>query len=182
VSALRLPDPQLAWAQVAAALVNTAPRATHPVEELRDVAALAHVVSGCPEPPPAALAPADVAAFRRLRPRLIAAFDAADLPALAAELDPLLARAGGGWRLAEDADGGWRVGPRPGTRTADWFAAGAARGLAELAAAYGVGRLHHCSADDCLRVLVDGSRNGARRYCSRTCASRVNVRRHRARG
>jgi predicted RNA-binding Zn ribbon-like protein len=56
-----------------------------------------------------------------------------------------------------------------------------ARGLAELAAAYGTDRLHACAAEDCQVVLVDVSRNGARRFCSRTCSSRVNVRRHRER-
>ena len=55
----------------------------------------------------------------------------------------------------------------------------AARGLAELAIAYGVERIHVCHADDCLRAVVDVSRNGTRRYCSRTCANRTNARRHR---
>ena len=63
---------------------------------------------------------------------------------------------------------------------AAWFGARAARGVTELALAYGVDRLHVCSAGDCLRAVVDVSRNGGRRYCSRTCATRTNVRRHRA--
>ena len=47
--------------------------------------------------------------------------------------------------------------------------------------AYGIERLHMCSADDCLCAVVDVSRNGTRRYCSRTCANRTNSRRHRQR-
>jgi predicted RNA-binding Zn ribbon-like protein len=78
--------------------------------------------------------------------------------------------------------GRWTLGPVAGTGLAAWVGAHAARGLAEVAIDGGAERLHHCAADDCLRVLADVSRNGARRYCSRTCATRMNVRRHRAHG
>jgi predicted RNA-binding Zn ribbon-like protein len=75
--------------------------------------------------------------------------------------------------------GGWALAPAADTALPDWFGARAARGLAELAIAYGVQRLHLCAADDCLCGVVDVSRNGSRRYCSRRCANRTNVRRHR---
>jgi predicted RNA-binding Zn ribbon-like protein len=42
-------------------------------------------------------------------------------------------------------------------------------------------RLRACDADDCNGVLVDLSKNHSRRYCSTTCANRVNVAAFRAR-
>ncbi|HLU95849.1 MAG TPA: CGNR zinc finger domain-containing protein, partial [Thermobifida alba] len=38
-----------------------------------------------------------------------------------------------------------------------------------------------CARDGCRTVFVDTSRNGRRRFCSVTCANRVNVAAHRAR-
>lgn len=38
-----------------------------------------------------------------------------------------------------------------------------------------LGRLRVCGADDCHDVLVDLSRNSSKRYCSTTCANRVNM-------
>lgn len=42
-------------------------------------------------------------------------------------------------------------------------------------------RLRVCDADDCDDVLVDLSKNRCKRYCSTTCANRVNVAAFRAR-
>jgi predicted RNA-binding Zn ribbon-like protein len=56
----------------------------------------------------------------------------------------------------------------------------AAFGLAWLVAERGLERLGVCAADDCTAVYADTSPRGARRYCSRTCSTRQNVRRHRA--
>ena len=93
-------------------------------------------------------------------------------------MNPLLAR---GALAADRERRRVRLGPVTEPRPAGWFGARAARGLAELVIAYGIERLHMCSADDCLRAVVDVSRNGTRRYCSRTCANRTNSRRHRRR-
>ncbi|GGS92336.1 CGNR zinc finger domain-containing protein [Nonomuraea spiralis] len=43
-------------------------------------------------------------------------------------------------------------------------------------------RLGRCDRQGCEIVYVDTSRNGRRRFCSLTCANRVNVAAHRARG
>jgi predicted RNA-binding Zn ribbon-like protein len=56
----------------------------------------------------------------------------------------------------------------------------AAFGLASLVAERGLERLGMCAADDCTAVFADTSARGSRRYCSRTCSTRQNVRRHRA--
>lgn len=177
MSALRLPGDLAAWAELAAAFVNTAPRATHPAEELAGDADLERLLAGCPDPPPPG--GRDVEAMRALRPRLRRAFEAEDLDGVAAALNPLLGRGAKGWRMAPAPDGDWALGPEPPRDLAAWFGARAARGLAELAIAYGPERLHICRADDCLMAVVDVSRNGTRRFCSRTCANRTNVRRHR---
>src|SRR4051812_48629171 len=176
--ALRLSPALAAWAQLAADLVNTAPRATHPHEELRSAPDVTALLARCPEPPPAA-AGADVEPMRALRPPLREAIEAGDLSSFAAAVNPLLGHTATGWALAS-AGGEWRLEPVTDATPTAWFGARAARGLAELALAYGVDRLHVCSAGDCLRAVVDVSRNGGRRYCSRTCATRTNVRRHRA--
>jgi predicted RNA-binding Zn ribbon-like protein len=174
VSALRLSPAVAAWAQLAADLVNTRPRETDPEEKLTGLAEVEALLAQAPEPAPAGRC--DVEAMRALRPRLLAAFEAPSFEALAEALNPLL----GDWRL-QPAGAGWALGPAGDETRAGWFGARAARGLAELALAYGLERLHLCRADDCLRAVVDVSRNGTRRYCSRTCASRVNARIHRRR-
>jgi predicted RNA-binding Zn ribbon-like protein len=120
------------------------------------------------------LAAGDLPAVREVRARLRAAFAAEDMDELAAALNPLL----GPWRV-ERAGERWVLGPAGEGELAAWIGARTARGLAELATVYGLDRLHICHADDCLCAVVDVSRNGARRYCSRTCANRVNVRRFR---
>jgi predicted RNA-binding Zn ribbon-like protein len=170
MSALRLAEGVAAWAQAAADLVNTAPRATDPGEKLTNAGQLERLL---PEPPPSC-AETDLPAVREVRARLRTAFAAEDMDELAAALNPLL----GPWRM-ERAGERWALGPAAGTDLAGWLGARAARALAELATTYGLERLHLCQADDCLSAVVDVSRNGARRYCSRTCASRVNVRRFR---
>jgi predicted RNA-binding Zn ribbon-like protein len=177
MSALRLADDVAAWAELAAALVNTRPRATDPPEKLASPGDLDRLLERCPEPAPRATS-ADVEAVRVVRTDLMRAFEATTLDGLADAANPLLAR-DGGWAMARRPGSGWALRPIGVEDLAAWMAAGCARGLAELAIAYGIERLHLCAADDCLRAVVDVSRNGARRYCSRTCANRTNVRRHR---
>jgi predicted RNA-binding Zn ribbon-like protein len=166
-------------ATLAAALVNTRPRPASPVEGLPDGAAAAALLAEHGVSAPAPEAAAALPALLELREALLAAFAAPDMPALAAALNPYLARApaarlvggGGGWALrAPDTE----------LPLAERVALVTARGLAELAAGAGAERLGFCAADDCQAVYADTSPRGARRYCSRTCANRVNVRRHRA--
>jgi predicted RNA-binding Zn ribbon-like protein len=179
MAALRLSPVLAAWAQVAADVVNTRPRSTDPPEKLVAVADLERLLARCPEPAPGATAD-DLEAVRALRPPLLRAFEATTPDGFAAAINPLLARARTGWQMAPDTGGGWALAPAGDARVADWLGARAARGLAELVIAYGVERLHVCAADDCTCAAVDVSRNGTRRFCSRTCANRTNVRRHRS--
>lgn len=175
MTALRLSPELAAWAQLAADLVNTRPRDTDPPEKLATVDDLRGLLARCPEPAPP-WREEDLEEMRALREPLVAAFEAPGFDAFAAVLNPLLA---GGSQLVA-TDGRWTLAPAGGASLARWFGARAAHGLAELTLAYGLDRLHLCHAEDCLRAVVDVSRNGTRRYCSRTCANRVNSRRHRA--
>jgi predicted RNA-binding Zn ribbon-like protein len=165
-------------ATLAAALVNTRPRPADPPEKLPDGAAAAALLAAYGISAPPDEAAAALPALIQLREELLAAFAAPDMPALAAALNPYLARAPAA-RLVED--GGWALrAPEAELPLAERVALVAARGLAELVATAGPDRLGVCAADDCQAVYADTSARGARRYCSRTCANRVNVRRHRA--
>lgn len=175
MSALRLSPALASWAQLAADLVNTRPRETDPPEKLRTLDDLRRLLAACPDPVPPC-GEDDLPAMRALREPLVAAFDAPSYAAFARAVNPLL---GGGWQLVSAGDG-WLLAPTSTSSPASWFGAHAAHGLAELALTYGLERMHLCRANDCLRAVVDVSRNGTRRYCSRTCANRVNARRHRA--
>lgn len=53
--------------------------------------------------------------------------------------------------------------------------------LAHVVVDHGTGRLGACEAPGCQRVFADRTRNTNQRFCSKTCATRVHVARHRAR-
>ncbi|QFG22661.1 CGNR zinc finger domain-containing protein [Actinomadura sp. WMMB 499] len=65
--------------------------------------------------------------------------------------------------------------------TAERVKATIAGGLAVAVCGVGGRRLGRCDRTPCAIVYIDTSRNGRRRYCSRTCATRVNVAAHRRR-
>ena len=157
---------------LAADLVNTRPRPADPEEKLTGPDAVVDVLR------PYGLDPAPAEELRRVRDELLPAFSAPDMAALAAVLNPLLAR-GGTLRLLPGAPG-WSVrAPVEELTPADRVAVAAATELAALAAQRGLDRIGFCAADDCQAVFADTSPRGDRRYCSRTCSTRMNVRRHR---
>ena len=166
-------------ATLAAALVNTRPRPASPEEGLPDGAAAARLLAAHGLPASARDATAALPGLLRLRGELLAAFLAPDMPALAAVLNPHLAGTPPE-RLVADGSGWALRAPENSGSLADRVVALAARGLAEVALAGGPERLGFCAAEDCQAVYADASPRGARRYCTRTCANRVNVRRHRA--
>lgn len=57
-----------------------------------------------------------------------------------------------------------------------------AMALAHVVVDHGGDRLGTCDAPGCGHVYADQTRNGNQRFCSRTCATRVHVAQHRARG
>ena len=64
---------------------------------------------------------------------------------------------------------------------ADRMAVDAAMAMIDVIRQDELGRLRICEADDCHDVHVDLSRNSSKRYCSTTCANRVNVAAYRSR-
>lgn len=68
-----------------------------------------------------------------------------------------------------------------GALPADAWGAQAATALAVLIATGELTRLGICAADACDVVFLDTSKNGARRFCSETCATRTKVANWRAR-
>ncbi|MFC3995692.1 CGNR zinc finger domain-containing protein [Nocardiopsis sediminis] len=65
--------------------------------------------------------------------------------------------------------------------TAERLRGTTAGGLAVAICGAGGGRLGRCDREGCGLAYIDTSRNGRRRFCSVTCANRVNVAAHRAR-
>lgn len=103
-------------------------------------------------------------------------------PAHAAELiNGLLAEHRAAPELAPEA-GCWRLHLHPADSTdAALDAVKAATGLAVLLDQDGWTTLRICAASRCDDVFRDQSRNSTRRYCSRTCANRMNAEHARAR-
>jgi len=157
---------------LAADLVNTRPRPADPEEKLSGPDAAAALLE------PYGLDAVPVDELRRVRDELLPAFEADDMAALAAALNPLLAR-GATLRLLPGAPGWSLRAPTEELTPADRVAVAAAIELAALAAERGIDRIGFCAADDCQAVFADTSPRGDRRYCSRTCSTRMNVRRHR---
>lgn len=63
----------------------------------------------------------------------------------------------------------------PDAPLADRMAVEAAMAMVDVIRQDELDRLRRCGADDCRSVMVDLSRNSSKRYCSTTCANRVNV-------
>jgi predicted RNA-binding Zn ribbon-like protein len=157
---------------LAADLVNTRPRPADPEEKLAGPDAVVALLA------PYGLEAAPVEELRRVREELLPAFEAGDMASLADALNPLLAR-GATLRLLPGAPGWSLRAPAEALSPADRVAVAAATELAALATQRGLDRLGFCAADDCQAVFADTSPRGDRRYCSRTCSTRMNVRRHR---
>ncbi len=69
----------------------------------------------------------------------------------------------------------------PDAPLADRMAVDAAMAFADVIRSDELARLRVCAAFDCDDVLVDLSKNRSRRFCSLTCANRVNVAAYRSR-
>jgi predicted RNA-binding Zn ribbon-like protein len=69
----------------------------------------------------------------------------------------------------------------PDAPLADRMAVDMAMAMADVIRTGELARLRYCAADDCDDVLVDLSKNRSRRFCSLTCANRVNVAAYRSR-
>jgi predicted RNA-binding Zn ribbon-like protein len=162
----------------AAALVNTA----HSGQEgLPDMAALDAFAATWRWTGDRARDTAELDSVRALRPRL-AAIWAMDTDE-AAELVNELLREGRALPYLVKHDG-WDYhihATPPDAPFADRMAVEAAMAFADMIRTGELGRLRVCAAGDCDDVHVDLSKNRSRRYCSVTCANRVNIAAHRQR-
>ncbi len=124
----------------------------------------------------------DLDRVRSFLERWTGVVDAADPPARAALLNPLLTESASAPRLTDHTGDGWHLHYRPdGLPAHRQIAVLIAVGTALHLTGRGMDRLGRCAARDCARVYADFSRNGRQRYCSPPCGNRDAVRRHRAR-
>jgi predicted RNA-binding Zn ribbon-like protein len=161
-----------------AALVNTGRGGA---EELPDIAALDAFVEHWGWTGSRAHDQAELDAVRALRPRLAGLWDMTEDDAVAL-VNTLLRDANALPQLLKHD--GWEYhihATSPEAPLADRLAVDAAMAFADLIRFGELGRLRYCAAGDCDDVLVDLSKNRSRRFCSLTCANRVNVAAYRSR-
>jgi len=163
----------------AAALVNTQQRQQ---DELVDVASLDAFVQRWGWTGSRQGDAEELAAVRRLRPRLRRLWEL-DEDGVVQLVNEMLQEAGALPQLVAHDDWGYHLHATPAQAPlADRMAVEAAMAVVDVVRLQALDRLSTCSADDCDDVLVDLTKNRSRRYCSTSCANRVNVAAFRAVG
>ena len=167
----------------AAALVNTAPQVGLREEELPDPTALDAFLTAWSWTGSRTHDQAELAAVHRVRPLLRRVWELADdLPALAAHLNEILARARALPQLVDHDGYGWHIHAVAADEpVATRMAVEAAMALIDIIRAGETSRLKRCAAPDCDGVLIDLSRNRSRRYCEGGCGDRLAAAAYRAR-
>ena len=170
-------DTEVALA-AAAALVNTQQR-EH--DELADLASLDAFVQQWGWTGSRRGDAAELDAVRRLRPRLRRCWEL-DEDGVVALVNEMLREAQALPQLVAHDDWGYHLHATPSQAPlADRMAVEAAMAFVDVVRQQELDRLSTCGADDCDDVLVDLTKNRSRRYCSTSCANRVNVAAFRAR-
>ncbi|GAA2895942.1 hypothetical protein GCM10010472_63170 [Pseudonocardia halophobica] len=166
-------------AELATALISTAPRVWHGVEKLTSAAEVddllaAHGFAG-------SCTPAELGDVRDLRAELRAIVDEiVDGEGVDAVVRRASTLATGGLTLGGGDRPDWVFGSDAGL--VDGLAAVTGMGLLGAVRALGAQRFRACAAAFCEGAFVDVSRAGRRRYCMPDlCGNRVNVAAHRAR-
>ena len=161
-----------------AALVNTG-RA--PVDEMPDVAALDEFIARWEWSGSRTHDQAELAAVLRLRSRLARLWEMTADEAVIL-VNTLLADASALPQLVKHDGWDYHIhATSPEAPLADRMAVDAAMAFADVIRVGEFGRLRVCAADDCEDVVIDLSKNRSRRFCSLTCANRVNVAAYRSR-
>jgi predicted RNA-binding Zn ribbon-like protein len=161
-----------------AALVNTGRGGE---EELPDIAALDAFVGHWGWTGSRTHDQAELDAVRALRPRLAELWEMAEDDAVRL-VNTLLRDANALPQLVRHDEWEYHIhATSPQAPLADRMAVDAAMAFADLIRFGELGRLRYCAAGDCDDVLVDLSKNRSRRFCSLTCANRVNVAAYRSR-
>ena len=162
----------------AAALVNTRQR---DADELDDVAALDAFVQQWGWTGSHRRDAAELQAVRDLRPRLRRLWEL-DEDGVVELVNEMLRDAGALPQLVAHGEWGYHLHATPSQAPlADRMAVEAAMAVVDVVRLAELDRLSTCGADDCDDVLVDLTKNRSRRYCSTSCANRVNVAAFRAR-
>jgi predicted RNA-binding Zn ribbon-like protein len=163
----------------AAALVNTTRSGR---EDLPDIPALDRFIAAWKWTGDRARDAAELAEVRALRPRLAAIWEM-DADEAAGLVNRLLRERSALPQLVRHDGWDYHVhATPPDAPLADRLAVEAAMAFADVIRAGELARLRTCAADDCDDVHVDLSKNRSRRFCSVTCANRVNVAAFRQRG
>ena len=161
-----------------AALVNTGRSG---VEEMPDVAALDAFIDHWQWTGSRTHEKAELAAVLRLRDRLARLWEMTADEAVAL-VNTLLADANALPQLVKHDGWDYHIhATSPDAPLADRMAVDAAMAVADVIRSGELARLRVCAALDCDNVLVDLSKNRSRRFCSLTCANRVNVAAYRSR-
>jgi predicted RNA-binding Zn ribbon-like protein len=162
----------------AAALVNTAN--TEP-DELESVQDLDEFVREWGWSGPRRRDAAELTAVRALRPTLRRLWDVDEDEAVVL-VNQLLRDASALPQLVKHDSWDYHLhATTPQAPLDDRMAVEAAMALIDVIRMRQMDRLQVCAADDCDDVLVDLSKNHSRRFCSTSCANRVNVAAYRAR-
>lgn len=118
---------------------------------------------------------------RALRPRLRRLWDL-DEDGVASLVNEILREARALPQLVTHGEWGYHLhATPPDAPLAHRMAVEAAMAFVDVVRQQELGRRRICDAGDCSNVLVDLSKNRSRRYCSTSCANRVNVAAFRAR-
>lgn len=125
---------------------------------------------------------ADLEEVSRFTRRWTAVIDAQTEEERVALLNELLAEVAAYPRITDHDGSGWHLH----YRDDDVALATMIRAVTVVAAAkhlteHGMHRLGRCALAECAQAFVDLTRGGRQRYCTRACANRDAVRRHRAR-
>lgn len=170
-------DTEVALA-AAAALVNTR-QPEH--DELSDVSALDAFVQQWGWTGLRKRDAAELDAVRRLRPRLRQLWELGE-DGVVDQVNRMLREARALPQLVAHDDWAYHLHATSSQAPlADRMAVEAAMAFVDLVRQQELERLSTCGADDCDDVLVDLTKNRSRRYCSTSCANRVNVAAFRAR-
>nr|WP_042197667.1 CGNR zinc finger domain-containing protein [Kibdelosporangium sp. MJ126-NF4]CEL23103.1 FIG00997481: hypothetical protein [Kibdelosporangium sp. MJ126-NF4]CTQ90240.1 FIG00997481: hypothetical protein [Kibdelosporangium sp. MJ126-NF4] len=124
--------------------------------------------------------PVDLDAVRALALRWAEIVDADSEQHRVHLLNALLAEAAAYPRITDHDGAGWHLHYRDdGVHLAAVLRAVVAVAAAQHLTELGMHRLGRCALEECRLAFVDFSRGGSQRYCSRVCANRDAVRRHR---
>ncbi len=124
---------------------------------------------------------AELDAVRQLRPRLRRLWEL-DEDGVVDLVNQMLREAHALPQLLAHGDWGYHLHATPSQAPlADRMAVEAAMAIVDVVRQQELDRLSTCGASDCDDVLVDLTKNRSRRYCSTSCANRVNVAAFRAR-